>query len=84
MNKQKFIKELANITGIDEDKCIIINSILESHFIFGKKNKEKVISDIIEQISVTNEEAEKIYESAMSILVNGIKDKLRHPFKSQD
>lgn len=84
MNKEKFVKELENITGLDNGKCTIINNILESHFILGKKNKEKMISDIIEQLAVTNEEAEKIYESAMTILSDGIKDKLKHPFGSQE
>lgn len=83
-DKEEFIKELENITGLDNNKCIIINNILESHFIIGKKNKEKMIIDITEQLSVTSEEAEKIYESAMSILGSGIKNKLKHPFKSQD
>ena len=84
MNKEEFVKELKNITGLDDGKCTIINNILESHFIIGKKNKEKMISDIIEQLEVTSEEAEKIYESAMTILSGGIKDKLKHPFGSQE
>lgn len=84
MNKEKFIKELERVTGLDNTKCIIINNILESKFIIGKKNKEKIISELEEQLNITQEEAEKIYESAMSILASGIKDKLKHPFKSQE
>lgn len=84
MNKEKFINKLENVTGLDNNKCIIINNILENHFIIGKNNKERIINDIIEQLQMTNEEAEKIYESAMSLIGNGIKDKLKHPFKSQD
>lgn len=84
MNKEKFIKELEKVTGLDNGKCTIINSILENHFIIGKNNKEKMVSDVMEQLEITREEAEKIYESAMSILGGGIKDKLRHPFGKQD
>lgn len=84
MNKEKLIKELEKVTGLDSDKCIIINNILENHFIIGKNNKEKIINDIMVQLQTTNEEAETIYESAMSIIGTGIKDKLKHPFKSQD
>lgn len=84
MNKEKFIKELENITGLDNSKCTVINNILERHFIIGKKNKEIIISDIIEQLAVKDEEAEQIYESAMSILGSGIKDKLKYPFGSQE
>ena len=84
MNKEKFVKELENVTGLDNEKCIIINNILESNFIVGKKNKEKIISDVMEKLEMTREEAEKIYESAMSILSSGIKDKLMHPFGSHE
>lgn len=84
MNKEKFIKELEKVTGLDNEKCVIVNNILENHFFIGKKNKEKMILDMEEQLKITREEAEKIYESAMSILASGIKDKLKHPFKSQD
>ncbi len=84
MNKEKFIKKLENVTGLDNNKCTIINSILEDHFLLGKGNKEKIINDIILKLQMDNEQAEKIYESAMSIIGTGIKDKLKHPFKSQD
>lgn len=84
MNKEKFVKELENVTGLDNEKCIIINNILESNFIVGKKNKEKIVSDVMEKLEMTREEAEKIYESAMSILGSGIKDKLKHPFGAQE
>lgn len=82
MNKKKFIKELENVTGLDNEKCIIINNILESNFIVGKKNKERVVSDIAEELDLITPEAEKIYESAMSVIGTGIKDKLKHPFGS--
>lgn len=84
MNKESFIKELERVTGLSTEKCIIINSILEDHFIVGKKNKEKMICDIMETLDMNDAEAEKIYESAMSIIGTGIKDKLKHPFRSQD
>lgn len=84
MDKEKFIKELEKVTGLDNEKCVIVNNILENHFIIGKKNKEKMILDMEEQLKITREEAEKIYESAMSILASGIKDKLKHHFETQE
>lgn len=84
MNKEKFMKELERVTGLDNEQCIIINNILESNFIIGKKNKEKIISDISKQLDLTTTKAEKIYESSMSIIGSGVKDKLKHPFRSQD
>lgn len=84
MNKEKFIEELSKATGLGKDKCIIINDIIESHFIIGKKNKEKIISDITSKLNLETEQAENIYEAAMSIIGSGVKDKIKHPFKSQD
>lgn len=83
MNKEKFIKELESVTGLDNELCVSINDILESNFIVGKKNKEKIVFDIAEKLEITTEESEKIYESAMQVLGNGLKDKLKHPFGSQ-
>lgn len=83
MNKEKFVKELEKVTGLDNGKCVMINSILESNFLIGKKNKEKIVSDMVEQLGFTTLDAEKVYESAMSIIGTGIRDKLKHPFGSQ-
>lgn len=84
MNKEKFIEELESVTGLDKDKCVIVNNILESNFILGKKNKEKIVSNLMGQLNLTTSEADILYDSAMSIIGNGIKDKLKHPFKSND
>lgn len=80
MNKKEVIKKLGEVTNLSEEKCVIINDILEEHFIVGKNNKEKIISDISEKLETTREESENIYELAMSIIGSGIKDKLKHPF----
>lgn len=80
MNKKEVIKKLGEVTNLSEEKCIIINDILEEHFIIGKNNKEKIISYISEKLETTREESENIYELAMSIIGSGIKDKLKHPF----
>lgn len=83
MNKESFIKELERVTGLTNEKCNIINNILESNFIIGKKSKEKIISDIISELGLTEEAAEKIYESSMAVLGSGLKEKIKHPFGSQ-
>ena len=84
MNKSEFIKELSKQTGYDEEKCIVINSIVEDTFIIGKKNKDKMIEKFEEQISLDENEANKLYETIMSIISSEIKNKLKHPFKSKD
>ena len=84
MNKNKFIKELVKETGYSEEKCILINNVLENHFIIGRKNKDKIIQDLEEKVSLNEDDAENVYDISMKIIMTEIKNKLRHPFKNQD
>lgn len=84
MNKNEFIKELSKQTGYNDEKCEVINSIIEDTFIIGKKNKERMIEKFEGKLNCSNEDANKIYETAMNILGTEIKEKLKHPFKNQD
>lgn len=84
MNKTKFIQTLKEKLNIDEAKANIINNIIESNNIFGKKNKDKIINDFVEQLDINKEKAENIYETSMEIIKNTIKNRIKHPFKSQD
>ena len=84
MNKNEFIKELSKQTGYDEERCNLINSIIEDTFIIGRKNKEKMLDRFKSELNIDELEAEKIYETAMNILSTEIKNKIKHPFKNQD
>ena len=84
MNKTEFIKELSKHTGCDEEKCNLINSIIEDTFIIGKKNKEKMIKNFESRLNFDENEATKLYEIVMNIIGAEIKNKIKHPFKSQD
>ena len=84
MNKKEFIDELSNKTGLSKEKCTEINSIIEDTFLIGKKNKEKMISGFTQKLGIDEQEANKVYETAMQIITNSMKEKLKHPFKNQD
>ena len=84
MNKSEFIEELKNATSYSEEKCIIINDILENNFIIGKKGKEKIVESFKEKLSISDEIADELYNACINILGSEIKEKLKHPFKSQD
>ena len=84
MNKSKFINELAKETGYSEEKCILINNILENYFIFSKSNREKVIQDLKLKVGLSEDDSENIYDISMKIIRKEIKDKIRHPFKSKN
>lgn len=84
MNKNVFIKELSKQTGYDEVKCITINSIIENYFIFNKKNREKIIRDLQVKVNLNEDDSENVYDIVMKIIKKELKNKLKHPFKSQD
>lgn len=84
MNKREFIKELSKQTGYSEEKCNTINNIVEDTFIIGKKNKDKMIEKFKEQINLNENEANELYEKIRKIISSEIKNKIKHPFKSQD
>lgn len=84
MNKTGFVKELSKQTGYDEEKCILINSIIENHFIIGRKNKEKIIKELQIKAKLNEDDSENIYDISMKIITAEIKNKIKHPFKSQD
>lgn len=84
MNKTKFIQTLKEKLNIEENEAKIINNIIETNNIFGKKSKDKIINDFMEQLKVDNKKANNIYETTMDIIANAIKNKIKHPFKSID
>ena len=84
MNKKKFINKLKNELDLDLEKCIIINNILEDTFLIGKKNKEIMIDRFVSELNISIDDANNIYEKVMDIIKNAIKNKIKHPFKSND
>lgn len=84
MNKRGFIEELVKKTGLTKDECIKINECLEDNFLIGKKNKEKTINLLIEKLNIDETKANELYNTASSIMKNAIKEKIKHPFKSQN
>ena len=84
MNKIGFIKELSKETGYSEQKCILINNVIENYFIFGRRNKDKIIKDLQTKVTLTEDDAENIYDISMKIITGEIKNKLRHPFQSKN
>lgn len=83
MNKKEFVEELSNQTGYNESQCIAITDVIEKYFIFRKKNREKVIQDLKEIVRLNEDDAENVYDIAIRIINDGIKNKLKHPFASK-
>lgn len=84
MNKEKFINTLKEKLNTSEAQANIINNIIESNNIFIKKNKDKIINEIMDALKIDLEKANNIYETTMNIITTTLKNKLKHPFKSID
>ena len=67
------IKEkLKELTNKSEEEVAIIDEIINKHFIIGKNNKKKIITDFKEKLSMTDEEADELYNQCSEIIVKGI------------
>jgi len=82
LNKDYFINKLSKELSCSLDRSSLINEILERNFFIRKKNKDKVIDELMYSLNIQSEEATKIYNLAIKIITEEVKYKLRHPFKS--
>lgn len=84
MNKSHFINELSKKTNYSIEDCTRINSILEDNFIISRKSKDKIVSSLMSEFNISEEEANTIYNISVEIITTSIKNKIKHPFKDQD
>ena len=84
MNKKEFIKKLLKELNYSEEKCILINDILENNFVISKKSKETIIQELMSQLEISETEANRIYDASIKIIKEELKEKIKHPFKSKD
>ena len=65
MNKEKFISKLIENPNRSTDECNIINE----NGIIGRKSKEKIKQEFIENLKVSEKEANEIYNTCMGIIM---------------
>lgn len=63
---------------------MIFSNIVNDIPVIGKSNKEKIIKEFIEQLSVDKIVAEHYYEVFSEVIATAIKDKIKHPFKNNN
>ena len=69
----KDIKEkLKELTKRSDEEVLIIDEILNSYFVIGKNNKEKIKSAFKEKLNINNEETDSLYNQCSEIIVKGI------------
>ena len=84
MNKSEFIKKLSEQLKLSEEKCILINDILESNFVISKKSKDIIMEELISKLDVSSDEANHIYEVCVQCIKEEVKNSLKHPFKNKN
>ena len=84
MNNRAFVEAFSKQSGYNLEESKKISKLCDKFFIVGKNNKEKLIQELINEMQLTEEEANRIYEIRSSIISQGIKDKIRHPFHGQE
>lgn len=72
MNKKDYIKVLIEKTNRPEEECIILNQIIEKHFIVGRNNKKKIINDIMQKLELEYREADELYNICMENILKEI------------
>lgn len=81
-NKHALLVDLKERLNCTEEECVIINNIIEETSLFGKKNKQIMIESFMNQLDVSLQRANEIYDIFMDIFKSRVKWKIRHPFKS--
>lgn len=84
MNKQAFVQELSKQLSYSIEKCTLINDILENNFFISKKNKDKIIEELISQLDLSEDEASNVYDVSTNIIKSEIKNVMKHPFRDKD
>lgn len=64
--------KLMETTGRSQQECEIINEVLNGRFIIGHNQKDKIISDFVEKLNISNEEADELYNQCAETIVKGI------------
>ncbi|MBR1376371.1 MAG: hypothetical protein IJ565_00950 [Bacilli bacterium] len=84
MDKERFIMMLGERLNLTREESVLVSDALDDNFFLSKSNKEATVKSIMNNIKVDEDKASDIYETCVSIVKEEIKNKLKHPFRSQD
>ena len=68
----EIITKIMEATGRTEAEAMKIDEVLNSHFIVGRKQKDKIMNDFCAALGISAEEADELYNQCMEIIVKGI------------
>lgn len=64
--------KLMETTGRNEQECEIINEVLNSRFLIGHNQKDKIVSDFMAKLNISQVEADELYNQCAEVIVKGI------------
>lgn len=64
--------KLMETTGRSQQECEIIDEILNNRFIIGHNQKDKIKSDFMQKLNITEAEADELYNQCAEVIVKGI------------
>lgn len=64
--------KLKELTNRSDEEVSIIDEILNSHFVIGHNNKERIKDALKEKLNISEEEADKLYNQCSEVIVKGI------------
>ncbi|MBR4448159.1 hypothetical protein [Methanobrevibacter sp.] len=77
MNSSDFISELVSQTGLTQEQGVAANDVFESTFLAGNKNKNIIVSQLVQRLGVDEAQAEIIYNVGIGLLSAGIISKIK-------
>ena len=76
MNKKEVLEKIKKELKLDDDMIKKIGDVFEKNFLSGKNNKETILDELLKKVGIDKKTANKIYNKFMSVVGNGIKDKI--------
>ena len=83
MNEEQVLAAIKEKTGLSDEQVDKVNEVIEEHFIIGQNNKEKIIAGIKEKLGFDDEKADGIYNAVMSVLGQGIMNRVKEMFAQE-
>jgi hypothetical protein len=77
MNSSDFISELVSQTGLTQEQGVAANDVFESTFLAGNKNKNIIVTQLVQRLGVDEAQAEIIYNVGIGLLSAGIISKIK-------
>lgn len=84
MNKKELSKLLSKKIDLDEKECLLILNILEKYPLIGENARLKIINELTFELNIDRDKAVVVYNATRELIKNGIKESLKHPFRSKD